>query len=1219
MISDLQKSIEKHTANNPELAMKFEIGSALFKKAFCEVMENEQYHRMTSNVLTGGDGLEFEHEELHVPLGLVERKKQTKRDRRDGQPEKGSELYQYEEAINPISHDTFFNDVLWEGKSKSQGKRIAIIGEPGAGKTTFLQKIAEWILEVTDDIPIWINLGALGQKTIREYLLEDWLRDASQSLDHAPAVWKSVFEQYLQEGKVWLLLDGVDEMGAENPLYQLALQFGEGWAKNIRIVLTCRLNIWEANKNELYQYKFDIYRNLNFDREQIAQFINNSFAPINPDRGHKLNAALDEVGKERILDMVKNPLRLSLLCRTWQLYEGELPDTKAELYRQFVEAHYDWNRQTISDEKRQILNQALGKLALKAIDSKDSRFRLKESFIRQEMEPDLFSLALELGWLNRVGVAIENPGEKVYAFYHPTFEEYFAALAIDDWHFFLNHLPENLELGSYRIFEKQWKEVFLLWLGRANIDKSDKEDFIQALVDWYDPCADFYRFRAYYMAAAGIAEFKDCSLADQIVQQIVDWSFGTFDLESEQEKSFFTPIEHSARKVLVETDCQRASVFLIRLIKSSQNKEEFSSVLANIPAFIWEDTPEFILAKIARNNKQAILELTDLIQYSSHEYTRWQASCILLKIDQRNQTAFTEIIKLIKLSKNLEIVSNAIEFLARIGKGNNQIILTLVDLINDSQDEEIIYGVIGALEDIAPGNEIAISGLLNFIEHNQDEDIFESALGALAEIGKENIRVIKTLAKLIDTSFNEEMICKIAMTLGKIDIGNTKAIQTLLKLINSPQTKNNSDQLAKLAIMLLEIDPYNQYGVQTLISIIESYQERYYSWIIFNLMKNKQNSERVIPVLEKLIQSGENEKIRCQAATTLACLTPDNHQAHEVLFELIQLSENEEIRCSAISGVRQQSEKAIDVVIKFLHSSQKTSTRMIAAQVLEEIGKDNNQAITSLIECIRDYANSETYYIPGRSLKQIGQGNEEAIFALVELIQSSPNKYSIDEAEWTLREMIQKEQMERVVATLKSNLYPEAYRNDCHRYESSYSVLWQCAQTLSYPEFYKAWHSQPEIIHPEILEISPLGNTAIAQTLNKQILDLPSQLQPTEKTYPLIINAQSLEDETNNSSIAQELCNQIYAIAFPDEINIPEINNAPQLKRLIPNIKKQLETKNLALIFHNGEPNETLIKFCKKLSDSIHIKWITEQSIKIGIPPQENLVNILQNWINQLD
>jgi hypothetical protein len=187
------------------------------------------------------------------------------------------------------------------------------------------------------------------------------------------------------------------------------------------------------------------------------------------------------------------------------------------------------------------------------------------------------------------------------------------------------------------------------------------------------------------------------------------------------------------------------------------------------------------------------------------------------------------------------------------------------------------------------------------------------------------------------------------------------------------------------------------------------------------------------------------------------------------------------------------------------------------------------------------------------------------------------------------------------------------------RIEYCSDVILHCCQNMSYPEFYKAWYNETKISHPEILEISPLGNTSITETLNQQILDLSSQLQPTEKNYPLIINAQSLEDETDNSSIAQEICNQIYAIAFPDKTNIPEVHNAPQLKRLIPNIKQQLETKNLALIFYNGEPNETLIKFCKKLTDVIYIKWITEQSIKIGIPPQENLVNILQNWINQLD
>lgn len=726
MISDLQKSIEKHKAENPELAIRFEIGSALFKKAFCEVMENEQYHRITSNVLTGGDGLEFEHEELYVPLGLVERKKQTKRDHQEGQPENGSELYHYEEAINPISHDTFFNDVLWEGKSKSQGKRIAVIGEPGAGKTTFLQKIAEWILEVTDDIPIWINLGVLGKKTIREYLLEDWLRDASQSLDRAPAVWKSVFEQYLQEGKVWLLLDGVDEMGAENPLHQLALQLGEGWAKNVRIVLTCRLNVWEANKNELYRYNFDIYRNLDFDRKQIAQFINNWFAPINPDRGHKLNAVLDEVGKERILDMVKNPLRLSLLCRTWQIYEGELPDTKAELYRQFVEAHYDWNRQTISEEKRQILNQALGELALKAIDNEDSRFRLRESFIRQEMEPNLFSLALELGWLNRVGVAIENPGERVYAFYHPTFEEYFATYSITNWDFFLpcDHVDQPVEGKVYRIFESQWKEVFLLWLGRADIDPLDKENFIQALVAFNHPSVDlcdrFYHCRAFYIAAAGIAEFKDSVLANMIIDVIIQWGFYP---EFGETRFKNTPIAESAREILLETNTQKAITALIKLIQSSQDASLIEHLVSS-------------LEEISLKNKQVINALTELLQCCQNESVIYIIVESLGRIGKGNSLAITALIELLQFSKkfDFDMIEELVYELGQIGKGNDRAITALIEFLQCSQDEFVIYVIVDSLGEIVQDRSQAERVINSLRESLKDELILEKALNSFLEI-----------------------------------------------------------------------------------------------------------------------------------------------------------------------------------------------------------------------------------------------------------------------------------------------------------------------------------------------------------------------------------------------------------------------------------------------------------------------------------------------------
>jgi predicted NACHT family NTPase len=48
--------------------------------------------------------------------------------------------------------------------------------------------------------------------------------------------------------------------------------------------------------------------------------------------------SLNEAGKERLKDMVKNPLRLALLCNTWNLWQeqGGLPDTKAKLTRDLL-------------------------------------------------------------------------------------------------------------------------------------------------------------------------------------------------------------------------------------------------------------------------------------------------------------------------------------------------------------------------------------------------------------------------------------------------------------------------------------------------------------------------------------------------------------------------------------------------------------------------------------------------------------------------------------------------------------------------------------------------------------------------------------------------------------------------------------------------------------------------------------------------------------------
>lgn len=539
---------------------------------------NEQLE-LSSNALTGSDRQVFQRDDIYIPLGLVERQARSQRQSESDTPERGADLYRETEILRSVSEEDFFNQVLQQGQSQSQGRRVAIIGEAGSGKTTRLQAIAEWIFENplnTGDVAIWIPLGAIGKKPLREYLLQDWLRDAAGSLGNPPLEWQTALETLLSSGKLWLLLDGVDEMAVASPLQHLAEQLRQPWARSVRVVLTCRLNVWEANKNALYA--FDVFRNLDFSPDQVNDFITRSLG----EPGQALQTALQQPGKERIRNLVKNPLRLMLLCRLWQQGESQLPDTKAGLYAQFVQQIYDWKAEIILNKyswteatyhaKQLQLNRALGELAKRAIKGETSRFRLSERFVQQvmdEVDPELLGIAKDIGWLNVVGVAVENPLETVYAFYHPTFEEYFAALEIEDDAFFLApdegdylYNPRKAITGTYHVLEPQWREVFLFWLGRDDINSVSKKILINRLLRFEGyplnlaDLPSFYYYQAWFLAGVGIGQFIDCqaSICNAITWQLCQWAFGYFHGEKKQWIVYQNPIREGALSSLRESN-----------------------------------------------------------------------------------------------------------------------------------------------------------------------------------------------------------------------------------------------------------------------------------------------------------------------------------------------------------------------------------------------------------------------------------------------------------------------------------------------------------------------------------------------------------------------------------------------------------------------------------------------------------------------------------------
>ena len=319
--------------------------------------------QLTTNPMTRGEDIDYQVEHVFVPLGLVERKKIPRR-KRDVLPERGSELYREGgdeehdadmvveiEVTRRFEHEEFLEQVIRQRKSpKSQGNRIAIIGEPGAGKTTFLQQIAKWICtEFPESIVIWISLADLQGNTLESYLEKNWLQSIIREAGGVESCIadKRNFADQFKQGRVWLLLDGLDEIQSPgNSLSEIQRQIQEGgWLRQARLILTCRLNLWDGNYNTLAG--FDTYRTLDFSYPaQVEKFIQQWFAPRRKkDLGQALCSALKEPGRERIRDLVKNPLRLTLLCFSWHLQQGKLPETQAELYQKSIDRFYEWKQE----------------------------------------------------------------------------------------------------------------------------------------------------------------------------------------------------------------------------------------------------------------------------------------------------------------------------------------------------------------------------------------------------------------------------------------------------------------------------------------------------------------------------------------------------------------------------------------------------------------------------------------------------------------------------------------------------------------------------------------------------------------------------------------------------------------------------------------------------------------------------------------------------------
>ncbi|KJH71938.1 hypothetical protein [Aliterella atlantica] len=442
---------------------------------------------------------------------------------------------------------------------------------------------------------------------------------------------------------------------------------------------------------------------------------------------------------------------------------------------------------------------------------------------------------------------------------------------MNDWHYFFNHVPHNLAASTYCVFEPQYKTEIFNWFRREDVAKEQKEDFIQALIDFSDDCGDFYCYRAYILAAEALNYYKDCSLGDAIASQILKWSYAFFRQDKQDWQTFPEPLVTAARVALEKTDRNRVVSAFVHLVHTTESK-----TILRIAAEK--------LGKLDPGNKSAIAALVLLLEATQDDSDLWHITRSLMQIDPDNPVVISTLANLIQANTDgwansdcrWSIIRYATKAIREVSTGNLTAIKFLVQLIQTTADKYICWDAIKSLGEIATGNQTAIAALTEFLQINQGDCICFDAAKALWQIDEGNADAIAAFIHMIATNTDGFIFNQSASYLVQIAPKNVKAIAALTERLETTQDEYFR---CRSAASLLQFEPDNKLALATLIDFVN---------FVKNLQVDSANN-KVVGNLERLI-AGDRDAI--------AVITQRITSAQDSYFlrEAIYMLEESEIR-----------------------------------------------------------------------------------------------------------------------------------------------------------------------------------------------------------------------------------------------------------------------------------------------------------------------------------
>ena len=369
-------------------------------------------------------------------------------------------------------------------KIANQKQFLMVLGQPGAGKSTFLRKIGLEALKgkkggfKPDCIPVFIELKSFtsSEIDIEKLIVEEF------SICGFPSS-EQFIAKALDQGKLLILLDGLDEVPTvnTNEVISKIQNFVDRYDKN-RFLVSCRTAAYRNNFQRFTDVKL-----ADFDDTQIEQFIGNWFqSDVDKQAGtaEKCWELLQKPEYAAAKELAHTPLLLTFLCLIYDRSQN-FPKNRSALYKQALRillAEWAAEKRIVRDEIYQGLSTELEESLLSEIAY--TGFDTDKLFFSQREVVDEIKTFLA-GNLNapkhldgeavlkaiavQQGILVER-AEDVYSFSHLTLQEYLTAQYITD-----NNLIEQLVTGH--LSDPRWREVFLLIAGLVR-SKNGADDLL---------------------------------------------------------------------------------------------------------------------------------------------------------------------------------------------------------------------------------------------------------------------------------------------------------------------------------------------------------------------------------------------------------------------------------------------------------------------------------------------------------------------------------------------------------------------------------------------------------------------------------------------------------------------------------------------------------------------------------------------------------------------